>query len=70
VPAKVLEEWAGKGFPMPDSGFEYRAPGRPILYQKLDLDEPWESFDIQHELTRKGIQKFAADYRATLSQTE
>jgi transaldolase len=70
VPAKVLEEWAGKGLPMPDSGFEYRAPGRPILYQKLDLDEPWESFDIQHELTRKGIQKFAADYRATLSQTE
>jgi hypothetical protein len=28
-----------------------------------------ETFDIQHELTRKGIEKFAADYRATLSRT-
>ncbi len=25
-------------------------------------------FDIQHELTRKGIENFAADYRATLSR--
>jgi hypothetical protein len=29
---------------------------------------PWEAFDIQHELTRKGIEKFAADYRVTLAQ--
>jgi hypothetical protein len=32
------------------------------------LEQPWERFDIQHELTRKGIEKFAADYRATLSR--
>jgi transaldolase len=67
VPAEILESWAGKGLPMPGSNFEYKASGRPILYQKLDLNQPWESFDIQHELTRKGIEKFAADYRATLS---
>jgi transaldolase len=35
---------------------------------KIDLERPWETFDIQHELTRKGIEKFAADYRATLSR--
>src|SRR5262249_2044685 len=33
------------------------------------IDQPWQSFDTRHELTRKGIEKFAADYRATLSQT-
>ena len=70
VPAKVLEEWASKDCPMPDTRFEYKAPGKPIPYQMLNLGQPWEGFDIQHELTRKGLEKFAADYQATLSQTE
>jgi transaldolase len=69
VPAKVLDDWARQGFPMPDGNFKYTVTDRPILYQELVLDQPWESFDIQHELTRKGIEKFVADYRATLSQT-
>lgn len=69
VPAKVLEDWASSGFSMPDRDFKYTPTGKPIPYQKLDLDQLWQSFDVQHELTRKGIEKFAADYRATLSQT-
>ncbi|HEU5402843.1 MAG TPA: transaldolase family protein [Terriglobales bacterium] len=72
VPAKVLEEWAAKDFPMPDSTFSYRAvssggqPLKPIPYQVLNLNSGWESFDISHELTAKGIQKFVADYESTL----
>ena len=69
VPAKVLDDWARNSFPTPDGNFKYTATGKPIPYQELDLDQPWQSFDIQHELTRKGIEKFTADYRATLSQT-
>jgi transaldolase len=69
VPAKVLDDWARNSFPMPDSNFKYTATGKPILYQEFGLDQPWQSFDIQHELTRQGIEKFTADYRATLSQT-
>ena len=68
VPAKILEEWANKHFPMPDKQFQYKSSGKPIAYEELDLDRPWETFDIRHELTRKGIEKFAADYRATLSR--
>lgn len=67
VPAGVLSQWADKGCPMPDGGFNYAAAGKPILYQELALDQSWRSFDIEHELTRKGIEKFTADYRATLS---
>jgi transaldolase len=69
VPAMVLSDWARRGFPMPDGDFKYTATGKPILHQELALDQPWQSFDIQHELTRKGIAKFVADYRATLSQS-
>lgn len=68
VPAKVLELWASEKLPMPDEQFQYKASGKPIPYEDLDLEESWEAFDIQHELTREGIEKFAADYRATLAR--
>jgi transaldolase len=68
VPAKTLELWAGQGSPMPGKDFLYKPSLKPIPYQGLDLEQPWEAFDIQHELTRKGIGKFAADYRATISR--
>jgi transaldolase len=55
VPAKILEQWASKNFPMPDKQFQYKSPGKPIPYEELDLERPWETFYIQHELTRKAL---------------
>jgi len=75
VPAKVLGEWATKAFPMPDRDFSYKAVSasgkllRAIPYKELDLKLPWQSFDIAHELTNTGIQKFVADYRSTLKRS-
>jgi transaldolase len=75
VPAKVLEKWATSNFAMPERGFNYKAasasgePLKPIPYKQLDLELPWQSFDITHELTTKGIQKFVADYRSTLKRS-
>ena len=72
VPAKVLGEWAARAFPMPDQDFNYKpanAAGKSlsaIHYKELDLEVPWQSFHIAHELTNTGIQKFVADYRSTL----
>jgi hypothetical protein len=37
-----------------------------IPYEELNLEQPWEQFNIEHELTRKGIQKFVSDYKSTL----
>jgi transaldolase len=68
VPAKILEEWAGQGRPLPDANFAYTSGGAEIAYEDLDLDQPWERFNIQHELTRKGIEKFVADYKSTIRQ--
>lgn len=66
APANILEQWAGEGMPMPDDNFSYEPIGAEIPYEQLNLEQPWERFDINHELTVKGIQKFVADYRATL----
>src|SRR5262249_44713608 len=68
VPAQVLEEWAAHDFPLPDESFVYSPKGKPIPYQELDLAQSWESFNVEHELTTTGIEKFTADYRATLYQ--
>ncbi len=75
VPSKVLQEWAAAGFPMPDQDFVYKGvdargrPLKPIPYKDLDLKLPWDSFDLTHELTTKGIQKFVADYQSTLRRS-
>ena len=75
VPTKVLEEWAAIGFPMPGHDFRYQGvdavgkPLRSIPYKELDLNLSWQRFDIAHELTTKGIQKFVADYQRTLRRS-
>jgi transaldolase len=75
APAKVWEEWAAASFPLPGKDFVYKGFDkagnelRAIPYQSLDLNRPWEGFDIRHELTTKGIQQFVADYKSTLKQS-
>src|SRR2546425_6673625 len=52
VPGKVLESWAAQGNRLPDDSFVYRAIDskgqalKPIKYKELDLNAPWESFDL------------------------
>jgi len=73
VPANVLEKWAAQGSELPEQNFQYRAVDgagkelKPIQYKEINLDAPWETFDIQHELTTQGIKKFVADYKSTLA---
>jgi len=75
APGKVWEEWAASSFQLPEADFVYRGtdksdkPLNPIAYKSVDLNRTWESFDIQHELTTKGIQRFVADYKSTLKQS-
>jgi len=75
VPANVIEKWATSNFQTPDQNFTYKGIGsnaqplKPIQYEELNLNLPWQSFDITHELTTKGIQKFVADYRSTLERS-
>lgn len=66
VPGKILEQWAKEGMPMPGDDFMYKSVGAEIPYEELHLGQPWEQFNIEHELTRKGIQKFVSDYQSTL----
>ncbi len=67
VPYKVLAEWKDAGLALPGSDFIYTPTLAPMVYQPYDLEKNWRTFDIEHELTRKGIQKFAADWSALIA---
>ncbi|HEY8108458.1 MAG TPA: transaldolase family protein [Patescibacteria group bacterium] len=63
APAQVILDWhAGKSEPADDGKL------KPISYRELDLDADWRSFDLHHDLTDAGIEKFAADWNALLKQ--
>ncbi len=72
APAKLLEQWAEAGCPEADASFSYQALDaagkqlKPIPYKEIDLNAPWESFNIRHELTTRGIERSVADYHSTL----
>ena len=40
----------------------------PLPYRSLNLNDPWENFNIAHELTTKGVQRFVEDYQSTLKK--
>jgi len=42
--------------------------GKFILHEELELEQRWQSFNAEHELTTKGIEKFVSDYPITLFQ--
>lgn len=67
VPFKVLSQWGEKGMPMPDQNFRYQ-PGtlKPIPYLELNLNKNWQEFNIAHELTDKGIEKFSEDWNSLI----
>ncbi|MDP9212243.1 MAG: transaldolase [bacterium] len=67
APAEILLAWAEGGAAVPDAGYQYDAGSlTPIPYQELDLDADWRSFDLHHDLTDAGIEKFSADWNGLL----
>jgi len=67
APFEMIKVWGEKGTPIPGDEFRYDAKGlKPIPFRELDLSKPWESFDIRHDLTDKGMEKFSADWNALI----
>jgi len=65
VPFSILEEWGRAGMALPDASFHYRPDGlAPIMYEAIDLHKDWRAYDVAHDLTNVGLEKFAADWRS------
>ncbi|EKE15322.1 MAG: Transaldolase [uncultured bacterium] len=61
APFKVLKEWAENRTVLPED-FSYNPNLKPIPYQKINLNKNWQEYNITHELTDKGIEKFCQDW--------
>jgi transaldolase len=67
APFKVLKEWGEKGTPNPGDDYVYNKGDLiTIPYQELDITKNWQEFDLNHELTDKGMEKFSADWNSLI----
>ncbi len=64
VPRKVLMQWKQHALPVPTEQKEIHTDRElaPQPYQEIDLQQPWERYNIQHDLTDAGIKTFVADW--------
>ncbi len=81
IPFKILKEWASLGFPtsLKDTSkvfrrdsFEVEESAKtdllPIYYDSsVRLGQPWQSYDLHHDLTDKGVTSFWTDWMGLFS---
>jgi hypothetical protein len=52
---------------MPKDDYVYdRGKLTAIPYQDIDLSKKWQEYDISHDLTVKGMERFSADWNALI----
>jgi len=70
APFTILKEWGEKGLPMPKQDYLYdKGTLKAIPYRDLDLSKKWQEYDISHDLTVKGMERFSADWNALIKQS-
>lgn len=68
APFPILQEWGKRGMSLPGENFVYEAEHLSgIPYQEIDITKKWEEYNIRHELTDKGIERFADDWNALIT---
>ncbi|MFH1187841.1 MAG: transaldolase family protein [bacterium] len=67
APVKILKEWTNMGMPIQDKDYAYNSEGlSAIEYKNIDLNKNWREYNIKHELTDKGIDRFASDWNGLI----
>ena len=68
APFNELMEWGGSGMPAPGPDFVYKTDGlKPIPYEEIDLSRDWQEYDIRHDLTDTGMEKFSKDWNSLIA---
>ncbi|MBF0506451.1 MAG: transaldolase [Nitrospirae bacterium] len=69
APYAILKEWGRQGMPFPDNSYTYKPAGlEDIPYKEIDLSKNWREYDIAHDLTVKGMEKFSKDWNDLIAQ--
>jgi transaldolase len=69
APYGILNEWGEKGLPVPGNDYKYNSRNlKDIPYKDIDLSKRWQEYDISHDLTDKGMEKFSADWNSLIKK--
>ncbi|HYF05738.1 MAG TPA: transaldolase family protein [Patescibacteria group bacterium] len=65
APLKILKAWAEAGMPVPEPGYIYPHGNlTAIPKESINLQKDWREYNLRHDLTDKGLVKFATDWKA------
>ena len=61
----AIEGWGKAGMPVsPAETFKADPNLAAVPFETFNLNQPWSSFDVGHELTTKGLESFANDWNS------
>jgi len=67
APLKILEEWWKHDLELPGSDFVYdKKDLKDIEYKDIALDKNFIDYNLQHELTDAGLEKFVSDWNSLM----
>jgi transaldolase len=67
TPHEVLKTWGNGKLPVPGADYQYDEKTlKPIPYKEIDLTKKWDRYDIRHELTDKGMERFSSDWNSLI----
>lgn len=67
APFRILKEWGEKGFQIPGDDYMYDSGDlRGLPYRDIDLKKKWQQYNIFHDLTVKGMEKFSEDWNSLI----
>lgn len=70
VPFKILEQWVAAGLRIPGADYVYPANNlKSLFYKEVSLDLPWQEYNLQHDLTDSGIEKFCQDWNSLVKSS-
>ncbi|HXX56398.1 MAG TPA: transaldolase family protein [Thermodesulfovibrionales bacterium] len=67
APFTILKEWKEKGLIIPGGDYAYQSRDlKSIPYKQIDLTGRSQDYDISHDLTDKGMERFSSDWNALI----
>jgi transaldolase len=66
APTKILIEWFEMGMPVTLRESVHKTKLKHVEYHDIDLNKDYKSYNIQHDLTDKGLKKFADDWNSII----